>query len=105
MTNRRGYGLLGMLVAALLIGILMSVVLKQYAGQTRRVLEWSGTAAPASQKNAAQTKSAPASSGATARQTAVESKTVAPCNGRRVGNICVPTEIRSSSLDAFEKYK
>lgn len=101
--NNKGFGLLGMLLAVLIIGILMTAMLKQYAGQTRRILEMPGLVpgqveAPA--KNGGAKKSAGKKNGQSVRQT----QPAAPkCNGRQVGNICVPTEIRSSSLDAFDK--
>ncbi len=100
--NNKGFGLLGMLISVLIIGILMTMVLKQYAGQTRRALALPGLVAP-------QQTAAPAPAGKKPgtvphhKTSAGHNAPSAPkCNGRLVGNICVPTEIRSSSLDAFE---
>lgn len=100
--NNKGFGLLGMLISVLIIGILMSFVLKQYAGQTRRILEMPGLTAP--QQEVPSAKKGRGQKGAgQAKSGGQPKKTAAPkCNGRLVGNICVPTEIRSSSLDAFE---
>ncbi len=82
MHNKQGFGFLGMLAAVCIVAILLSFVLKQYAGQTRRVLNQPGLAPAAGSNSRANAQ---------------------PCNGKRVGNICVPTEVRSSSLDAFER--
>ena len=94
--NKKGYGLIGLLLAAVLVAVLAAVVLKQY---TSRITPPRAASAPA--QSAAQSPSpapnaeqGPAPAGG-AEQT--------PCNGRRVGNICVPTQLQSSSLDAFEK--
>ena len=92
MSNQKGMGLLGLLISVLIMTLLLSVVLKRYAGQTRRALHLQGIADPAltGRSRSLQKESEPASK-------------VPPCNGRLVGNICVPTEARSSSLDAFEQ--
>lgn len=83
MHNQKGMGLLGLLIAVVIAAVLLSLVLQRYAGQTRRSLQ--GIKAPAS-----------ARTGASARP-------AAPCNGRLVGNICVPTEVRSAGLEQFEQ--
>lgn len=84
MKNNRGVGLLGMLIAVVIMSVLLMLVLKQYTAQTRQVLNLPGVTQPQTPAQAAQ--------GAKP-----------PCNGRWVGNICVPTEVRSASLDAFEQ--
>ncbi len=83
MKRQAGFGLLGLLAAVLIIGILLSVVLKRYAAQMKNVPAVPSVTAPV--QGATPGAAAPA------------------CNGRLVGNVCVPTEIRSSSLDAFER--
>lgn len=90
MKNNKGMGLLGLLIAVIIMAVLLSLVRKRYAGQTHRVLNVPGVTAPA--QTSPQKKSAPAAQPAPA-----------PCNGRRVGNICVPTQVNSASLDAFEQ--
>lgn len=87
MGNRKGIGLLGLLIAVVIMAILLSVVLKRYAGQTRRLMSLPASVAPA------------AASG----ENPASPKGAAACKGRLVGNICVPTEARSASLDAFER--
>lgn len=84
--NKRGFGLLAMLAAVLLVGILAMIMLRQYVGHSQKELGKMGLSAteaggPGNKKNT----------------------TPSACNGRRVGNICVPTEVRSASLDAFEQ--
>ena len=86
--NKKGMGLIGLLLATVIVALLTAAVLKQYARPTRQVLKNTGLHAvqPASQP---QKGSRPAA---------------APkCNGRMVGQLCVPTEMHSSSLDAFDK--
>lgn len=101
--NNKGLGLLGMLLAVLVIGILAAAVLKQYAGQTRRLLEMPGLLDPGQTETPANNGGVKKSAGKKNGQASRRSQTAAPkCNGRLVGNICVPTEIRSSSLDAFD---
>lgn len=90
MKNNKGMGLLGLLISVIIMTVLLSLVLKQYAGQTRRALSLPGVTAPA--QTSPQKKSAPGAK-----------QTPAPCNGRLVGNICVPTQVNSASLDAFEQ--
>lgn len=92
MKKTQGFGLIGMLIAVLIVGILMAAILKRYAGQTRQMMSVPGLTQPAAPS---QTPGAKAGvQPAPARN---------PCNGRQVGSICVPTEVRSSSLDAFEQ--
>lgn len=47
MSNQKGMGLLGLLISVLIMTLLLSVVLKRYAGQTRRALHLQGIADPA----------------------------------------------------------
>lgn len=84
--NRKGFGLIGLLIAVVLIALLMTVVLKQYASQTASVLP---KAAPPAEAQTQQPSASPAQQ--------------QPCEGKRVGNICVPTQLQSSSLEAFEQ--
>lgn len=99
--NKKGFGLIGMLIAVVIIGVLMTMVLKLHTGQMQRMM--TGPLAP-------QQAAAPAANGGqkgAAKKGAAAGKRTQPaapeCKGRKVGNICVPTEIRSSSLDAFDK--
>ena len=94
--NKKEYGLIGLLLGAVLVAVLAAVVLKQYTARITpprsasvRTQSTGQSSAPA--QNAGQSP-APASG---AEQT--------PCNGRKVGNMCIPTRLQSSSLDAFEK--
>ncbi len=89
MKNNRGVGLLGMLIAVVIMSVLLMMVLKQYTAQTRQVLNMPGVTQPQTPARAA-----PGAQNPQAKP---------PCNGRLVGNICVPTEVRSASLDAFEQ--
>ena len=89
MKNNRGVGLLGMLLAVVIMSVLLMLVLKQYTAQTRQMLNLPGVAQPQTPAQAAQGAKQP--------------QAKPPCNGRWVGNICVPTEVRSASLDAFEQ--
>lgn len=98
--NKKGFGLLGMLIAVVIIGILMSMVLKLHTGQMQRMM--TGPLAPqqAGSSAAGSGQKAAVKNGGSAAKRA---QTAAPeCKGRKVGNVCVPTEIRSSSLDAFD---
>lgn len=79
-------GLIGLLLAVVIVAVLTAAVLKQYARQTQKVLN-----APALQR----VEPAKSQKG--------QSANAPKCNGRLVGNICVPTEVRSSSLDAFNE--
>ncbi len=92
MKNKNGIGLLGMLIAVVVVSLLLMAVLKQYTVQTQRVLNMPGAA---ELQRPAPTNGKPAAAGQT--------PAAAQCNGRLVGNICVPTEVRSASLDAFEQ--
>ncbi len=83
MHNKKGMGLLGLLIAVVIVAVMLSLVLQRYAGQTRRSLQ--GIKAPA------------------AVRTGASARPAAPCNGRLVGNICVPTEVRSAGLEQFEQ--
>ncbi len=84
--NKKGMGLIGLLLAVVIVAVLTAALFKQYARQTQQVLKGPAlqTVGPA-QKTKGHGHAAP------------------KCNGRLVGNICVPTEVRSSSLDAFDK--
>lgn len=93
MINKRGMGLLGMLLAVVIVAVLLMMVLKQYTAQTRQALHLPGVTAP-------QTPAKKALGGTAQKGQAPAAST---CNGRMVGNICVPTEVRSASLDAFEQ--
>ncbi len=92
MNTKKGIGLIGMLLAVLLIGILMTVLLKQYASQTQRLR-------PALK----QTDEAAWPAEAPLAAPAGEAAAPAPCDGKRVGNLCIPTQLQSGSLDAFEQ--
>lgn len=97
--NKKGFGFMGMLVAVFIIGILMTMVLKLHTGQMQRMM--TGPLAPqqATAPAAKDGQKAARKGSAGAKRT----QAAAPeCKGRKVGNICVPTEIRSSSLDAFD---
>lgn len=94
MKNRKGFGLIGMLISVLVVAILMAAVLKRYAGQAQRGLSLPGVTAPAQPENTRK---------GNAKQNPASPAAHAQCNGRQVGNICVPTEVHSSSLDAFEQ--
>ena len=97
MKNNQGMGLIGMLLAVVIVCLLLMAVLKQYTAQTRRVFNLpglSGQQTPAPKTPAKQTMP---------RATKGKAAPAPKCNGRLVGNICVPTEVRSSSLDAFEQ--
>ncbi|HAM43188.1 MAG TPA: hypothetical protein DCP52_05110 [Elusimicrobia bacterium] len=85
--NKKGMGLIGLLLAVVIVAVLTAAVLKQYARQTQKVLNTPGlqSVAPAKKQKGQVSANAP------------------KCNGRLVGNICVPTEVRSSSLDAFNE--
>ena len=93
MENQKGMGLLGLLISVLIVALLLTVVLKRYTEQTRRTLHLPAVASPTSKKG--KTVSSSGSQGVHSAGTS--------CNGRLVGNICVPTEVHSSSLDAFER--
>lgn len=97
MKNKKGFGLIGMLISVLVVAILMAAVLKRYAGRTRHGLALPGVTAPAQ----------PADASKDAKQRQAEAVQPAParvqCDGRQVGNMCIPTEVHSSSLDAFEQ--
>ena len=84
--NRKGFGLIGLMITVVLIALLVTVVLKQYASQTASVLP---KAAPADKAQMQQPSATPAQQ--------------PPCEGKRVGNICVPTQVQSGSLEAFEQ--
>lgn len=107
MNNRKGFGLLGMLISALIIGVLITAVLKQYTGRTRQALELPEILAPdrAAEHSVPDGKNAAGPGKQTGEKNAASAQAAPKCNGRLVGRICVPTEIRSSSLDAFEKYE
>lgn len=92
MKNTQGFGLIGMLIAVLIVAILMAAVLKRYAGQTRQMMNVPGLAQPAVPSQTQGAKAGPTPAPAPVQ-----------CNGRQVGNICVPTEVHSSSLEAFEQ--
>lgn len=85
--NKKGMGIIGLLLAVVIVAVLTAAVLKQYARQTQKVLNTPGlqSVAPAKKQKGQVSANAP------------------KCNGRLVGNICVPTEVRSSSLDAFNE--
>ena len=85
--NKKGMGLIGLLLAVVIVAVLTAAVLKQYARQTQKVLNAPGlqSVAPAKKQKGQAAANAP------------------KCNGRLVGNIRVPTEVRSSSLDAFNE--
>ena len=85
--NKKGMGLIGLLLAVVIVAVLTAAVLKQYARQTQKVLNAPGLHSVESAKK----QKGPAAANAP------------KCNGRLVGNICVPTEVRSSSLDAFNE--
>ncbi len=90
MMNNKGVGLIGLLIAVVIVGVLTAAVMKRYLGATHSVLSRTGVSAPAVPGG---TKKVAGQKGAPARPA---------CKGRLVGNICVPTEVQSSSLDAFE---
>lgn len=81
MKNKKGFGLVGFLIVALLVALAMTFVLKQYAGMMR--LAAPPPAAGKANKNAAAAKPA-------------------PCNGKKIGNICLPAQMPSSQ-DDFER--
>lgn len=90
MISKKGFGLIGLLLTVIIVAALTAVVLKQYAGQTRRALSLPGVGAAVQSAQPAGNTKAPISK-------------QPPCDGRLVGNICVPTQVHSSSLDAFEQ--
>ncbi|WP_428072109.1 prepilin-type N-terminal cleavage/methylation domain-containing protein, partial [Candidatus Avelusimicrobium alvi] len=47
MKKTQGFGLIGMLIAVLIVGILMAAILKRYAGQTRQMMSVPGLTQPA----------------------------------------------------------
>lgn len=84
--NKKGMGLLGLLAAVVIISLLTALVMKQYTKQTEKIYPSLNKGTFSQQKtenNSRQNKTA--------------------CNGRMVGNMCIPTEVRSASLDAFEE--
>lgn len=85
--NKKGMGLIGLLLAVVIVAVLTAAVLKQYARQTQKVLNTPGLQSVQPAKN----------------QKGQAAANTPKCNGRLVGNICVPTEVRSSSLDAFNE--
>lgn len=106
MNNQKGFGLLGFLVAALLAGLLVTWALKQYSGTVTRALNPLSAEEPARRSVPAGTKANP---GARGTDAVVQNGTVpgrlSGCDGKQVGNICVPTRMHSGQDDFDKLYK
>ncbi len=85
MNNQKGFSLLGMLLTAVLLAVLVMVVLKQYSASTAQLLP-----VPAAPRTDQARPEAPVPE-------------AEECKGRKVGNMCIPTQLESSSLEAFEQ--